>query len=425
MTTPARTSTLADELTPAQEGELLALLRDAIQAIGVERFLTRAIVTPGSLALPAPWTGTPLEVGRVAQRLLSLAGVSSEHAVRLIDAELAAVVRNDALGTSWHIEGPAVLFAGLTAGAHPVFTFHIDTRACVDPQLVFGALARAVASAVRCLEGMVPSSNGLEEGRRADVTCVALGLGVFAANDARCTVRIDDWPLRASESLATFAGAPGSFANNTNRLAMTYAQAAGGVLPPRAMTFLLAAVHVARGIDPAPACEALASNQAEWMKQSVRALASRDVLTELSLSPSAHAPAVRARVDASLVEEKIIVEMSASDGGGAVAGPVFRVKRSAIGRGALLGGMASGAVVYFSAIIPGFGPLGALASALAIPVFAAAGALVRADHCASCDAVLAQGVMTCPGCRGQIVGRVARASDRLRAEEDYVTMNKL
>ena len=72
--------TATDDLTENDEKSFFDPLRDCISAVGVDRFLTRALSLPSEKHFPDRWEPTGLGVGRLAKRLLWLAGMPPEIA---------------------------------------------------------------------------------------------------------------------------------------------------------------------------------------------------------------------------------------------------------------------------------------------------------------------------------------------------------
>ena len=232
-------------------------------------------------------------------------------------------------GSLWRNFGSPVSLAGVTGNPHPTCEIAFDDRAFGNRDLLVGALARAVTSAVRCLFGVAVVSDDQRERMLIDVTSVALGFGVLTVNDAHAVASVDE--LRPSEHLALFGGAPGAFGSNTGvDVGEGSAHVENGALSARARTFLLSAVVVVRGLDPAPVRSALRTNQAAWfVKMTERLKARGNLPVRLGLPASSGAATSRAIEPRSMTDDGIVVGEAFVVSYAAARSPVFRVKRAA------------------------------------------------------------------------------------------------
>lgn len=417
---------LADVLTEPQEQSLVEALAACIANVGVDRFLTCAVVAPASLDVRIAEVTSLDEVGRVLSVLLDHAGVPAEVAVHAAPAELAHLERSGSIGTAWQLHGPAVVFDGSTAGPHPSCRFVVDKRACRDAGLLLGSAARAVAAALRAIDGHPTTGDMHDDDVLVDLTALSLGFGALLAQDVHCSVDIADWPLRGPESMGNMAGAPGAFASNTDAAPQRVALAKNGGLSPRALAAMFGTVVAVRGLDARSVSDALDANQASWVADTVASLRAPDVLAAriavLGLPPSSTAPSLTPDEGSDLPARAIIVHDAdvSADVSGDVSdeAPVFRVMGSEVLRGVVVGALSFGAV----ALVHGFVPLpfGAWIGAMAaIPLMGLLGLLVRRARCTTCSTLLSAQAERCPGCRGRVVGAVAHRNDRLKAEEEY------
>jgi hypothetical protein len=356
-------------------------------------------------------------------RLLRYAGLENAH-VHVDDDALVHAETGPKDGGTVEVDfGMPVAFVGESEHMGELcLTFRVDLTAVGDVDFLVGAAAREVARAVRHHRGLhrltdeaSDDENVANEEQLVDVTSHVIGLGVLTTNNA--LRHRSDGELRGytiiSRSRRTQAGA----------------------VSPRAMAFLLAAVAVARGIAAAAFASHLEPNQQTWLKADMKGLSLADLQQRLSLPPSSNARPTPA-LDAFLAPVEPLIAScddtvcevaadAASDFGARNAGhPVFRVARRATGWG-VAGGFFVGAACF-----AGLAAAAPLAATLALLAGIGGGAAVgrqlrRGDKCASCEVLLNNDAPVCPGCGGQIVGRIARADDRLIAEEAWEKANAL
>ncbi len=412
---------------PEDRDWLLDQLAELVSRAGWRNLVLAPVVEPDDRFFPDPWEPGPRGVQRLARRLLRYAGLG-ELEVHVEDVRMPGAVDE----SSRHTE-PGVWLEGIDDG---VATFQLQRLA--EPDAVAGALAHEVARAFRVhrqleapegapyrgratVTGDTRARETLEE-QLTSLTSVYLGLGVLTTTAAHRYVQT------------------GYMQGYLGVSKWTHSRIGG--LPAEAMSFLLAAQAVARGLgrkERARLTRRLPANQAVDFHAAADVLErqGRDALVNrLGLPPPSEWPAPR-RVEVPPLDEtgRGSRDDRVSSDGDATTGaregaaeddearanegrPVFRVPVRHTGRGLVLGGAVG--VAAFAALT------GAIASpsvALLVPLGMATGALVgaRARHfeCSdpACAAPLGPTATTCPRCGGVVSGRIARRTDRLAAEE--------
>lgn len=217
----------------AEREHLLDDLAELIEAAGSDRFLTAAILEPNDRSFPDPWTPDAAGVERLLRRLLgyaTLGGLTLTLEIAQF-SETAGHVRMD--GTAGGHQGTAAWFDGIRDG---VCAFGVDTIGLRDPMGLIGTLAHEVAHAYRHEKQLRQPITAHEE-RLTDLTTVYLGSGILTTN--------------ATQRFRSGRRGAGSW----------YSRAHAGYLSMQAMSFLLAAQIVARGVPASPIARALSPNQ--------------------------------------------------------------------------------------------------------------------------------------------------------------------
>lgn len=216
---------MADELDAFKEP--LNRLRDLLARGAMDAFLRNPIITPHPTWFPDRWSSDAVSVRHLLLRIADYCGMHDLGVeVELGDySSSSPTPRFTGLLGRQHSEsgGAAGLYFGTENGTA---YFGVDRDSLDDPDLLIGVLAHEMTHAWRDRHSLVEEDRGLEE-ELTDITSVALGFGIFAAN---ATYRV------------THSGAVrGAMASTGSR------HRTAGYLPVEVVTHLLAAQLLVRG----------------------------------------------------------------------------------------------------------------------------------------------------------------------------------
>jgi hypothetical protein len=387
---------------PQEQAELIRQVATLARAHGSAPWVSAPLLEPRPEHFPDPWRADALGVERLARRLLAYAGLPDLGVHVRLFANEAGSRTVDVRGgvTSSEHAGAAAWFAGIEDGR---CLFGTDVQKLETPDHLAGIMAHEVAHAFRRFHRLERPERDVEE-RLTDLTTVFLGFGVLTTNAA--------YRYRASGDM--------------NRTRWTHERV--GYLAPEAMSFLLGAQVVARGL---PAGERrriarfLEPNQAAAFQAACSALDRAALLERLGLPPEAEWPAVvppaprpfDTSADPPPPDLPALAQAARQQQNTGV--PVFRVGRHAQTRYLVLAFLpAAGA-----AVLAGWAasPLAGLAAACGVMI--ASGVLGRRrrhDRCSEpdCSAVIPANAERCPGCGGTISGRIEKQDDRLAARDE-------
>jgi hypothetical protein len=401
---------MAQLLPPLEEREWIL---DALARLGRQTGWDPLICAP--LLLPEPrffpdlWTPDGDGVRRLARRLQLYAGLEGLGTAVELFEEAREQAPAGVMASSIQHQGAAAYFAGIVEG---VSLFGVDIEQLGDALGVTATIAHEVAHAFRTHHriALADPEQIDEEERLTDLTTIYLGAGVLTTN---ATAR------HRSEQRDGLFGHQWSFRSL-------------GYLSPEAMSFALAVIVVARGLDRAERrklAAALELNQAASFKQAVAWLEREQpqLRTRLGLpedpadwpspwsldeltAPLDEPPAIDSIEDD---EDEPEPEPPPWNTGR----PIFRV-RPGYERGDRV-------LASFIALALGF-----LASRLDLRLggvvglfgFWAARDLIRqfgADRCSDpeCDQRIPKGAVSCPNCGGSVAGEIRARNERLAAEE--------
>lgn len=211
---------------PMDQEWLLDGLRDLAALQGVERLLTTTILEPSRTFFPDLWTPDADGVLTLTRRILRYAGLSHLRVALWVDAYATRVGAIDPLNDRSHgREGTAAWFAGIVDGT---CLFGLDEARLDDAESVAGVLAHEVAHAWREHHAARVNDRAVEE-ELTDLTTIYLGFGVLTTNNT----------LRHRSRGVMRGGA----------VYHEWSRSQAGYLPPQAMSFLLAAQCIARGMS--------------------------------------------------------------------------------------------------------------------------------------------------------------------------------
>ena len=383
--------------TDAEQEVLFRDLAEVISRRGSAGFLTSPIVLPHPRFLPDPWHGDLASARVLLRRLMLYAGLD-------LDADLEVYDPDEGL---YHADTIA-WFAGIENGR---CRFGVDSEQLGDPQVLIAAFCHEIAHAYRHHHGLPKSDRDWEE-RLTDLTTVYLGFGVLTAN-------VTDRFLKSSYLRGNMAITQTRFTR-------------AGYLPAQSMCFLLALQLVARGLPPSR-CRALArqleTNQAEYLIHGVRHLRARraEVLARLGLpdaGPLAEADLARFTRPLDGSEKRVSVSSA----------PGLFTKKEKPNAGRTVFALREGLGTYFVVVAIGVGIVcwtlfvwgGDTMNPLIVPgvgVLLATGALVarkRRYFCTDQECVtrIPLDAAVCPGCGGQVGGRIRRKQEIFADEEE-------
>jgi hypothetical protein len=384
--------------TDAEQEALFRDLAELIARRGSAGFLTSPIVIPHPRFLPDPWHGDLASAQILLRRLMLYAGLD-------LDADLEVYDRDEGL---YHADTIA-WFAGIEGGR---CRFGVGSEQLGDPQVLIAAFCHEIAHAYRHHHGLPKDDRDWEE-RLTDLTTIYLGFGVLTAN-------VTDRFLKSSYLRGNLAITKTQFTR-------------AGYLPAQSMSFLLALQLVARNLPPSR-CKALArqleTNQAEYLAHGVRHLRARrpEVLARLGLpdaGPLAEADLARFTRPLDGSEERVSV----------LADPdLFAKKNDKPNADRTVFALREGLGWYFFVVAIGVGIVcwtllmlgGDSMNPLLVPgvgVLLATGALVARERryfCTDqeCGTRIPLDAAVCPGCGGQVGGRIRAKREIFAGEED-------
>jgi hypothetical protein len=396
---------------PEEQHALLAELATLIARRGHATFVAAPLLEPRVEHFPDVWQPDATGVSRLARRLLAYAELGQlDVEVELFESG-AQIDEIDAQGraTAWSHQGAAAWFEDIVKG---VCRFGADARGLAAPDSLAGVMAHEVAHAYR-RRHRLEASDGEAEERLTDLTTVYLGFGVLTTNAS--------YRYRQSGEI------------KGNSASLQWSHERRGYLSPQAMSFLLAAQVVARGMSSAERrrlAGMLETNQAAYFKAACDALGKSDVVTRLALPLRGTWPAPRAARPEPLVDrpqlvvvrdDEVLAALQDEEPAAPLAGiAIFRVSHHTGGR-RLDGFGFLGLVAGMFGLIGHISPWGILVGMFVGAVYGWwSGWRARRDRCSEpeCQQVLAEGLVVCPGCGGTIRGRLASANERLAARED-------
>jgi hypothetical protein len=406
-----------DLLPPPQERDaILDALAAAIVASGFEAFVAAPLLEPSARFFPEPWERSARGARALALRLLRYAG----------RPDLDVVMARDAAPAASKVDAPAALW--FVALDDTACTLGVRETALQDAEAEAGPLCRAVARAYRQWHGHAHAHERANEGgayrasptakegepddEAIDLTTICLGFGILTTNAA--------YRFRKTSPIVGM------------RYKTTISTSHTGASSAQAMAFALAAQVVARGLANREANHVgslLEPNQ-EAYYSAARSLLEKDtarLTARLGLPSRDRWPAPRP-VDTSPLREDARFDARTRAGDEKPRAPrnegasVFRVRtrwaRVLLGFGGGFVGLFVGAVT--SVAVEVRSPWLANASAVVLALAAAAyGRRFEVDRCSDpdCATALPRGLEACPRCGGRIRGVIARARQRLAAEE--------
>jgi hypothetical protein len=347
---------------PAIRTWLLAELGELVAQRGAQGFLTDGLLEPSRRHFPDRFTRDAQGVRAIGERLLRHAGLGHLTCTVRLFTRIPEV---NPLG-SGH-QGAIAWFSGINNG---VCDFGIDVAQLDDPQLLVAAMAHEVTHAYRRHHGLEHPSPEVEE-ELTDLTTIFLGFGILTVN---VTYRL----------AARMAWHPGGA-----DLSTSHGQA--GYLSAQAMSYLLAAQLVARGIEDEHqrVSKLLGNSQAACLRAALAILGTELVREELGL------------------EGRMVTSPPAAPGGGTW---VFRVRAP---RRALAGVILAVALGSAGLSLLGWSLPAAVTLGLALATVASLVGLRRRDRCsaAGCRAFLPAGARRCARCGGRILAILAPAGE--------------
>lgn len=408
-------------LPPADEREaLLDALAELVKEGGATGFLGAPIVEPTERFFPDRFEADEASFARLARRLLrdALFEDVQVELVALEDLEDEAIPGPRGCGggrggcakpgcaapaADVADAGPAVLPVGFVGIGDGVFRFvapEIDLR---DKERLVAWAVREVARAYRVHRNLPQVDPELEE-MLLDVTACYLGFGVLLANEAL---------RRHAESHIE-----GRMVQTTRWVTSV------GVISPASFSWLLAAQVSARGRDEADrVAELLRSEPRDAFRRATSELRRVELRSRLGLPATDPDEQTREGLEAWMIQPLSDDAVAAIPGASArwrapnTGRPVFRVRQNRMWLGLAMGAVAG---IAFTA----YAIRGSVVLAYLVPATMALGAAWLGRRSVSfvcsdpaCGTSLAPGLAQCPGCGGSVSGEIARASDRLAAEE--------
>lgn len=386
---------LSEYLPPRKEQKhLLDGLAKLIALRGHETFVSAPLLRPDNACFPDPWAPNAEGVRILCQRLMTYAGLG--HLKAEVDLLLPSEPQDPADRACGR--GVAAWFLGIEGDR---CLFGADAEMLPGPENIVAALCHEVAHAYRLFHGLVqPDSR--EEERLTDLTTIYLGFGILTANAS--------FLYRSSGDMVTYVVTAGS----------------QGYLSPQAMSFLLAAQAVARGLGAAERrrlCADLETTQAAHFHAAWKALdaAPEGLLQRLGLPDRrtwpapASVPACAPSLLDSAPPAPSAQPLAFNEGR-----PVFRVRerRTSLRRLCLLASLVG--LLYYGLARPEHRMailFAALSALLLVVEILRRGRLQDACSDPRCKAPLPAGARTCPGCGGTIAGMIRHRDQRLQAEE--------
>ncbi len=387
-----------DETQPpaGDPSRLLARLTSIVARVGVATFVRAPLVHLDPTFFPDPWTAAPKDLRTALRRMMRYAGLG-ELRVELVD-------RRDEVGTA-DATGEPVAFEELVGT-----TVRFAMFALGRPEELVGSMCMAVASAWWAARRLAERGHGpfrapdeplvpdVPDDDSVTITTIVLGFGPIMVN-----------ACHRFEATGEFEGM-----YYRSRWRHTFS----GSLPPSAIAWLFAVQAAARGLDDkeiTALARAMAGDQGAAFRACHRELVEDidGLRAQLGIPDPLDWPPAR-RVDASpLAPLDDDPERSAPSEARNHGRAVFRVRATWRLSGAFWGGMAG---MFAGLASPGWILLVIAGGATTGFV---AGRTLRRGRCSDpeCRHRLRSSEGVCPGCGGSVRGDIARADDRLAAEE--------
>ena len=387
------------EDTPPAAGDpsrLLARLTSIVARVGIATFVRAPLVHLDPTFFPDPWTAAPKELRTALRRMMRYAGLG-ELRVELVD-------RRDEVGAA-DATGEPVAFEELVGT-----TVRFAMFALGRPEELVGSMCMAVATAWWAARRLAERGHGpfripdeplvpeVPDDDTITITTIALGFGPIMVN-----------ACHRFEATGEFEGM-----YYRSRWRHTFS----GSLPPSAIAWLFAVQAAARGLDEkeiSALARAMAADQGAAFRACHRELVEDidGLRAQLAIPDPLEWPPPR-RVDASPLplladDPERTTAIEARNHGR----PVFRVRATWRLSGAFWGGVAG---MFAGLATPGWLLLVIAGGATTGFV---AGRTLLPGRCSDpeCRHRLRAGEVVCPGCGGSVRGEIARADDRLAAEE--------
>jgi hypothetical protein len=394
--------------SPEERAWILAQLKSLVERGGYEHLVLAPLLEPDERFFPDPWTGDRASLRRLLRRLLVYADLS--------ELEIALVVHDDKdVGGPVEPAGVGSL-VWLVRKQNEVLHFAARASALKDAVQVVPASARAVAEAWRAHQGLTRTDLAQEQ-RSVDVTGVYLGFGILTT----------DACIR-------------HYATRTDGFRVQRAKSRLGVLRPQALSFALACVATARGLDARARKSIgrrLQANPAGFFRAALDHLANADpAVAELvgvpprerwATAPNLEALTAALPDDVDDGREDDEEEAPPAEDRGVLGmnegAPVFRVERTKATRLAKMLGLPAVLLgVLFNRMQLGIEIemwQAALAGAALALVGLIVGRFIPDVRCSEpkCGTVLSPSMQTCPRCRGTIRGVIRHPRERLAAED--------
>ena len=404
-----------DVLLPMADEQawLLGQLAALIKRHGFETFVNAPMLEPTPVFFPDRWAGGAASMRRLAQRLLHYAGLgeyAADVAIHEDDPD-----RDEPEGKPLPLQGEDINAWFVGFGRDPAgrgaCRLGVEATAMRDPATMVAATARAVAAAYRQRHGLTVKHRATEE-RLVDLTTVYLGFGILTTDASRRHTSSADGNFRSSRRVARL-----------------------GVLPPQAMSFLLAAHTRARGLDRKGhryIAKRLQHNQAAFFRRGLEVLGSDDDVRRRlgvpDLDDWPDPPSMRTLIPPIADDggDEVEEEVKGLDKGVVDKNkgkPVFRVERSAALRIAKL--LAMPVLLGGGLVARGFQGVElpmwqVMLVAAGLALFGLlVGWMLKDSRCSEpkCGAPLTPEMTTCPRCGGEVAGVINHPRERLAAEE--------
>jgi hypothetical protein len=391
---------IVDEFALPEGGDaeyLLDGLARLIELRGVATFVSAPVLLAEPQFFPDRVKPRAEGVAVLLQRLLAYAGVEPKGLeIQIYPARDELLVRTS---PNQH-PGAAAWFLDIAEG---VYRFGVRDSELRDEQSLIGTLGHEVAHAYRTYHRICVATRDTEE-KLTDLTTVYLGFGAFT--------------LESSFSFKT-----GHYSHTGERLA--YERQSRGYLSPGQLAFLLAAQLVVRSEREDLLKRVLASlsaNQADAVAAAFRELAADKLalLEALRLPPVSAWPGLLALEAAQPMLAPVAIVLK--DEAEPRAQPerrdtiAFRVTTNASALGMVIGTCAGYMLGIELGLVAAFWPL--LAGSTLVGWLL--GRLRVARHCSSCSHRVTIFDQRCAYCSRALVGDIARAHDRLAAEDQYL-----
>ena len=398
--------------SPERQERLLAGLGNLVRRRGPDALVAAPVLLPTNKYFPDAWSTTLRGIKRLIRRLMCYAELPDLRvSLRVYHREDAQEVSVDGQLVPTLESTAAAWFGGIDGDQ---CWFGLDIAQLDDPEQLVGTLCHEVAHAYRTYHALRVPTTDVEEAL-TDLTTIYLGFGVLTTNNA--------YRYRSSGQLQ------GAFAT------FRAGAATAGYLDAGEMSFLLAAQAAVRATSAKSLrvwTKELEVNQRELFELALTKLREDESLLEVLALPDRDAWPRGKSLEQILapLDDEDEEEAEDDDDLDLTAEPdkrtrsagrnTFRVLCHRGSRGAWIG-----SAVGFPFSIVAFG----LTDGMLVPIMVLfvggvagffAGTSYKYTVCSDpmCEAVIGDGDKTCPGCGARVRGIIARASDRLAAEED-------